>query len=384
VSRRRTTVAAAVAGAVVSLGVPGFASAQLRGSIDVGGASIRYGDSVRVTATTVAPAGQLDAGPLTTVASASISALGGGVWSSQAGITTSLLSPAFGVGRIELVGGGGGTMHQNGARTSQYVGRVRLHAIGATRGLWIGGGAGHASDGLVGRASLEGDLGAWTRHDAFTVLGTVRPVASADSVRFSDVAATIRRDATRFELAATAGLRSGVDPEPGSSRAWASLSAAVWMTPQLAVVADGGSYPADLMQGFPGGTYLSMTLRIAPRRNVWTRGREFRATESAAARLRGSVKTSTRVEVVARNGGTYAVRVQAPGARRVEIMGDFTDWTPIEAVMTADGWWALVTRITPGLRRMTIRVDGGGWIVPAGATAEEDEYGAPVGVVIVR
>jgi hypothetical protein len=65
-------------------------------------------------------------------------------------------------------------------------------------------------------------------------------------------------------------------------------------------------------------------------------------------------------------------------------MGDFTDWRAIDAARADNGWWTIVTRITPGIRQMTVRIDGGTWSVPAGAAVEEDEFGAPVGIIIVR
>ena len=65
-------------------------------------------------------------------------------------------------------------------------------------------------------------------------------------------------------------------------------------------------------------------------------------------------------------------------------MGDFTEWSAITLTPAANGWWMMVTRITPGLRQVTARIDGGQWTVPAGAHVEQDEYGAPVGVIMVR
>jgi 1,4-alpha-glucan branching enzyme len=87
---------------------------------------------------------------------------------------------------------------------------------------------------------------------------------------------------------------------------------------------------------------------------------------------------------VSLGAGTYTVRVQAPRAQRVEIMGDFTSWKPADLAEAPNGWWTIVTQITPGARQMNVRLDGGPWTVPAGATVETDEYGAAVGVVIVR
>jgi hypothetical protein len=350
--------------------------------VDVGGASVRYNDSVRVTATTVAPTIRLDDGPLTALAFGSLSTLDG-AWSSQGTLAASLLSPAFGVGRLEAAANGGGTLHQDGTRTGRYLGQLRLHASGPTRGLWVGGGAGQGWNGTAWRRVVEGDVTGWLRQDYVTLLGTLRPVVAGDSVRYTDATATVRRDASRLELAASAGFRSGARELDDTRRAWASASAAWWLAPQIALAADAGSYPADYTQGFPGGTYISLSLRIAPRRQAWARARAIPATDAVAARTAGS-RSNARVDVVALDAGRYAVRIHAPLARRVDIMGDFTAWTATTLTPAANGWWTMVTRITPGVRQMTVRIDGGQWTVPAGASVEEDEYGAPVGVILVR
>jgi hypothetical protein len=177
-------------------------------------------------------------------------------------------------------------------------------------------------------------------------------------------------------------LRSGVPAERGSPNAWASLSAAVWVAPQFAVVADVGSYPADLEQAFPGGTYLSLALRIASHRRVRIPSAVTRH-DAVVGRAPEAVTSKARIEIVPMGDGRSAVRVRAQDARRVEIMGDFTEWKPTDLVGAGNGWWQLVTRVTPGVRQMTIRIDGGRWTVPSGATVEQDEYGQPVGVVIV-
>jgi hypothetical protein len=382
VSARIRVTTGTVCLVAVSLGVTGVARAQVRATVDVGGASIRYNDSVRVTATTVAPTIRLDNGPLTALAFGSFSTLDG-AWSSQGSLAASLLSPAFGVGRLEAAASGGGTLHQDGTRTGRYLGQLRLHASAPSRGLWVGGGAGQGWNGLVWRRVIEGDVTGWLRHGDVTLLGTVRPVATGDSIRYTDATATLRRDASRLELAASAGFRSGRGLIEESRHAWASASAALWLAPQVALAADLGSYPADYTQGFRDGTYMSFSIRIAPGRRAWTRERAIPATDALAARTAGS-RSNARVEVVALEAGRYAVRIYAPLARRVEVMGDFTDWGAAPLTPAANGWWSMVTRITPGVRQLTVRIDGGQWTVPAGASMEEDEYGVPVGVIMVR
>src|SRR6185503_18741430 len=154
-----------------------------------------------------------------------------------------------------------------------------------------------------------------------------------------------RRDGRLLELSASAGLRSGVPSEPGLPNVWASVSAGVWVAPQLAVVADVGSYPADLERAFPGGTYLSLALRIASHRRVWI---PSAVTRHDAGGGRTPVTSKARIEIAPIGDGSFAVRVRARDARRVEIMGDFTEWKPTDLVESATGWWQLVTHVTPG------------------------------------
>jgi len=125
-------------------------------------------------------------------------------------------------------------------------------------------------------------------------------------------------------------------------------------------------------------------LRIAPGRRVWIPNSSARSS-SVSIRAAGSVTSRARVEVVRIGGesGTYAVRVRVQNAHRVEVMGDFTEWKPVDLVPGEWGSWQLVTRLTPGVRQLTVRIDGERWTVPAGASVEQDEYGQPVGVVIV-
>lgn len=374
---RHGVVCGVVAGALVAVVGPPL-GAQLRTSVDVGGASVRYADSVRVTATSVAPRLRYDRGLFTGVASASVSALDASAWSTQSGLSASLLSPAFGIGRLELAAVGGGTVHQDGVRTGRYVGQVRLHATGAGRGAWVGGGVGQAWDGARARGSLEGDVGAYAQSGAFTLIGTWRPAAVGDSIRYTDLGATIQRETSRLELAASGGIRSGIAASPRSPNAWAGASAAIWVTNGLAIVADGGSYAADWAQGFPGGTYFSVALRLAAHRPI-----PIRASRVGSPSSR-DVSSNARLEVAPVGNGRYRVRFHAPSARRVEVMGDFTEWQALEGTSAGNGWWSVVTPITPGVRQLAVRLDSGAWVVPAGATPERDEFGALVGVIVVR
>ena len=91
-----------------------------------------------------------------------------------------------------------------------------------------------------------------------------------------------------------------------------------------------------------------------------------------------------RAVVVARgDAGTTRISVDAPGARVVEIAGDFTDWKPVPLARGADGWWSVARALPPGVRQLAVRADGGAWMPPPGLAVTRDEFGEPVGLLVV-
>jgi hypothetical protein len=40
--------------------------------------------------------------------------------------------------------------------------------------------------------------------------------------------------------------------------------------------------------------------------------------------------------------------------------------------------------LAPGVHRLNVRLDGGEWVVPAGARPEPGEFGGAVGVIVLR
>jgi hypothetical protein len=378
----RTAIAAAAV--LTSLSAAAPVSAQLSSTLDLGGVSVRYGDTVRMTATTVTPNLRFDGGSVTAAASGTVSVLGVSGWSSQGGLAFSALSPAVGAARGELAVDAGGSLHQDGTRTGRYLAHARLHVGPGSHGLWLGGGVGHTWDGSLWQPVTEGDVGVWGQLDAVTLLGTVTPTMVGSSIRYTDAEALARRQGRQADLTASVGVRHGDALVRGSSTVWGSVSVVLWVAPYLGVLAAGGTYPVDFTQGFPGGRYLSLALRLAPHRD----DAPFRPTLSRSAAAaqpgRGSAVPRAHLEVATRADGRRAIRVHADGARAVEIMGDFTDWQAIALVPEPGGWWSLVIRLTPGPYQLNVRLDGGAWEIPGGVIAGVDEFGAPVGVAIVR
>jgi 1,4-alpha-glucan branching enzyme len=76
------------------------------------------------------------------------------------------------------------------------------------------------------------------------------------------------------------------------------------------------------------------------------------------------------------------VRVRAPGAQRVEIMGDFSEWEAVELTPAGDVF-SVTVAMSAGTRRVVVRVDGGDWLPAANTPAVDDDFGGRVGLLLV-
>jgi hypothetical protein len=70
--------------------------------------------------------------------------------------------------------------------------------------------------------------------------------------------------------------------------------------------------------------------------------------------------------------------------RRVEVMGDFTDWRPVDMQLMGPGRWQLRLPILPGLHHLNVRYDGGPWQPPPGTGVVADEFDQLTGVLVVE
>jgi hypothetical protein len=76
------------------------------------------------------------------------------------------------------------------------------------------------------------------------------------------------------------------------------------------------------------------------------------------------------------------IRVRAPGAKHVDVMGDFTEWEPLELAPDGDVFSRAVT-LTAGTHRVLVRIDGGEWLPAANTPAVDDDLGGRVGLLVV-
>lgn len=376
----------ALAAVAASLAVGGVLSAQrVTSSVDVSGTGIWYADSIRSAGSSLSPALSIDWTHATLGAFGNVSQLGSGGLSVQGVVAPSVFTPNAGPFTMELASSMGGSSHQDGTRTGQAIATVRAHVMGSGAGTWGGVGLGRTWDGATWRAVRELEAGAWLRSGNLTGLVSVTPTAVQDTIRYTDVQIAVRYPANAFELGFTAGARGGSvgSAVGGTSRAWGSVSVIDWVVSRLAVVASAGSYPVDLTQGYPGGRFVSLALRIASRD---TRSIERAAASTSAVPVvdasREAAATAFEVRTTADN--QRMLRVDAPSARSVELNGDFTHWQPVRLTRGGDGWWAVTLPIPAGTYQLNIRVDGGHWVAPPGLLTSADEFGAIMGILTIE
>ncbi len=394
--RRRTHSSGGVRHALLSLSLlvaVGRAESQaLRTTLDVGASGVRYADSVMASALTLTPAASVSADRGALDAYASYSQLHAGGWTSQGSLRGSAFTPVSNAMLGELYGSVGGSAHDDGTRTGELLAMLRGHAMTAHRGASLGVGGGRTWDGVDWRDLVAGELGFWSRFgEDVRMNATVRPTVVDDSVRYTDTEISAEWIMSHAELVASAGARAGRRSRgtTASAGTWGSVNVVAWLTQSLAVVGGIGSYPVDLTQGFPGGRFVSLAIRVAGRMPKGQVQAETLptgiASTTGASAPEPRAKRFDGFEAVRAAGPSsdLSIRVHAPSARSLEINADFTDWSPVSMVATSNGWWTLTRPVRRGTHQVNIRVDNGLWQVPPTLTVLRDEFGGSVGLLVV-
>jgi hypothetical protein len=378
----RSALSALAASLVFAAASPGQ---RVLSTVDLSGTSVWYADSVHAGGGSISPAVRLDWPRATVSAAAALSRLQGGGTSLQAALNPSVFTPAAGVFSGELAASLGGSTHEDGTHTGQLLGVARGYVMNATAGAWLGGGAGRTWDGATWQNVRQFETGAWADAGAVTMLASVTPVVAEDTIRYTDFQAAMRYPTHTVELGLSVGGRAGAVGEAvgGSSRVWGSVSVLAWLSQRMAVVANAGSYPVDLTQGYPGGRFATIALRIATPN---ARPVAMAVGSESATDTRSVATAIPRFEVraAAAAGDERVLRVFAPSAHVVEISGDFTNWQPLRLARDAGGWWSASRRIAAGTYEMNVRIDGGAWLVPSGLLSTADEFGGVVGVLTLK
>lgn len=299
-------------------------------SLDIGVLSMRYADTLDANAVAVTPAFWSETAQSSFMVSGTVSQLNVGGWSAQGGTSASVFTPRVGLLLGEFGGTSGGSARKDGSRTGQILGSARVHLTTGDKGLWIGGGVGSTWDGATWQTLRQAEAAGWTRVDALTAFVSVTPVAVGDSVRYADTQLSGGLNLPRIEVNVTGGFRSGshLPVVGGTAKSWGSATVTGWIASKVALVASAGTYPVDLTQGYPGGRFASLSLRLGARhfapQSTSVPGENDFSLHSGTREVFGMSAFETKTL----GQDLRELRVLAPRAHSVEISADFTNWQP--------------------------------------------------------
>lgn len=357
----------------VALWASDVSAQRIQTTLDVGGVGIQYADTLSGFAATLTPSLIADWGNRVANLSGTYSQFGAD-WSLQGQASGSVFAPL----RIfigELTGFAGGSTHRDGSRTGELLFNARLHAQHRLAEWFVGLGAGSTSFADENRTLLLAEAGVSRAIPQGDATFTLTPVAMGDSIRYADGQLALTQQRRNVDFGAVVGARFGdqLTALGGTTRVWGNVSATRWVTSRAALVLSGGTYPIDPTQGFPGGRFISLGVRLAhPRR---TRPSELRdSVEMEATAITFDVEKS---------GAEVTFKVLSPLARNVELAADFTGWDPVQMAPAGNGWWVVTRALKPGKYQINLRMNGGKWVVPPGLLAMLDEFGGSVGLLVV-
>ncbi len=287
-------------------------------------------------------------------------------------------------------------------------GGARVHLAGRDQGLWMGLQAGRDYLGTIRRW----EAAAWKTVGPFsiqvqgwqtatslaqsvdttsTLPDTLSPQGSDQRIRTTtDLGLWIRWGGGRTELAVASGLRFGLtepalrplspgaDPRTSQtansrtmlSSTWWMLEGTWWAMDRIGVVGSVGRQPTDPSLASTGEAFLRVGFRAALQR---------RRSEPKPPPVNG-IAAAFRAQ--RQRGELVEFTLIAPQAQQVEIMGDFTDWSPISMEKEGDVWRVRLPA-TPGLHRVNVRYDGGAWRAPPVTRIVKDEFGQESGEMMI-
>ena len=306
------------------------------------------------------------------------------------GIALGSASYAVPIDRVRLEGGATGTILGTSdlGPSSSVMGFGRAHLLGTGRGVWAGGGGGKVHlEGTTFPAGT-GEVGAWYRRgeQRLTLSAVAVGTSTISTVIFSDQTVVRVRDPVRYADVSLLGHgswgRFELDAMALSRHAWkgnlassptAAVAAAGWATPYVAVVGALGRQLSDPMRGTVRARYATIAIRLSAERHG-----PVAPLRSPPPALAGEASL-----IAVRSGkGEVVLRVRAPGAQRLELMGDLTGWEP-RALTRRDAHWELSLTTEPGAHHVVVRIDGGAWVAPANLPRLDDELGGTVGLIVI-
>ena len=344
--------------------------------------------------------------------------LGGKNWQlGDGGATLEAFTPLLYGVRAELAANAIRSFHDPTVQNDQLDAQGRLHLMRQRGGVWLGSGVARPLRvAAVSNVNVSSG-GIWTKFGPATIRGSVtsffftkiavdsadntaenstpvcptHPAAAAEPTtaafvgaaapigcrhqsRLTDLEGTVHWQHRLMEVTVRGGQRFGDRLDvTADSRQWASATAAVWITSQLAAVAGGGREPAQPTRGLPARSFGTLGVMLA----YWPIPRGTVPVETPAALVHA-------FEMRAAGAELQRITARIGGVETVEIMGDFTDWTPIPLIRRGRDLWELLVPMAAGMHQINLRIDGGQWIAPPGVPAIKDGFNGEVGVLVIR
>ena len=156
----------------------------------------------------------------------------------------------------------------------------------------------------------------------------------------------------------------GTRRAPGEDRVYGGARIAVALGRGIAVFGGAETYPSNPLLNTAGGRAISAGLSLS------TGG-----IAPDASRPRDGAVGPRPAAVPRVATGLTRLSIQAGGAERVEVAGDWNQWRPIALVRSANGVWYADLAIPPGEYRYAFRIDGKEWEVPKGVATVNDGFG---------
>ncbi|MDE3215878.1 MAG: glycogen-binding domain-containing protein, partial [Gemmatimonadota bacterium] len=192
---------------------------------------------------------------------------------------------------------------------------------------------------------------------------------------FSDVQGSVHWEKSFVELNAQTGYRFGnaSDVTPDSRR-WASASAVIWFASDAALVVGGGRQPSNPARGLPARNYANLGVMFA----AWP------SPTAGAVPIEARASAISKFDIAEAGRSLERLQVHIAGVQTVEVMGDFTDWQPVEMVQRGRDLWEALLPIGSGVHQLNVRVDGGRWLPPPGTPTMRDGFNGEVGVLVMQ
>jgi hypothetical protein len=353
------------------------------GTLGLGASWVEFDGFLASGAVVFAPSLQFDTPRVAVLGQASWTRFESGRGVLQADATAGWLVGSERWWRLEVSGSAGASRYAAEPGSGHLLAASRFHMFRARAGGWIGLAAGQSFGGTALGVPVEFAVAGWHVRQRWTLVGT------ATSTRFSgdhylDVVGTARWAGRGVELEARLGARpwtrSAAAGAVVGTGGYGEVSAVVPVTERLAVSLGGGNHLSDPVRRVLGARYLKAGIRLRAF-GPSAKPASWDASRAIMRRLTVPDAGPARLEI-ASSSGLQTVRVRAPGAALVELMGDFTDWAVVPLTELTPGVFEVRLSIPPGVYRLNVRIGGGPWVVPSGARVERTEFGA-VGVVVV-